>query len=196
MSDLFLPGMNPPAQAPAIYRFFLALFPDAAAAAALNRLGAEIARRRGLRGRPRREDLLHVTLHYFDDYAELPGRVMQAAETAAAKAAAVPPFEAAFDRVKSFGHRPGNHPCVLVDGGGGANAALHELKRRLVSVLGPGKGERGAFVPHVTLLYDRQALPEEAVPRVTWTVREIVLVRGHIGQGIYEHYRRWPLQGV
>lgn len=195
MSDLFLPGMTGAANTAPPCRFFLALFPDAGTAARLHALGHDTRAAHRMKGKPRSEALLHVTLHYFDDYAELPARVEHAAEMAAAKCATLPPFAVTFDRVKSFSGRPGNRPCVLVDGGSGANPELRELKRRLFSVLGPGKGERGEFVPHVTLLYDAAPLAEEAVEPVTWTVREVVLVRGHPGKGIYERYRTWPLQG-
>lgn len=196
MSDqLLLPGMAAPQTPVSTYRFFLALFPDVSTAGALSLLASQVSERHGMRGRPRPEKLLHMTLHYFDDYTEFPSKDMRATEMAAAKFATLPPFEVTFDRVKSFDGRPGNHPCVLVDEGGSANPELRELKRRLVSILGLGKGEHGEFAPHVTLLYDGMRLTEEAVQPVTWTVREVVLVRGHTGKGIYEHYRTWPLQG-
>lgn len=182
MSDQFLlPGMTEPQTSVPIYRFFLALFPDASTASNLHQLAEDIRGRHGMRGKPRPEKLLHVTLHYFGDYAELPSKDMRATEMAAAKFTTLAPFEVTFDRVKSFSGRPGNRPCVLVDEGGLANPELRELKRRLVSVLGLGKGERGEFAPHVTLLYDNMSLTEGTVPPVTWTAREVVLVRGHTG---------------
>lgn len=195
MSDFFLPGMAAPAVPAPIFRFFLALFPEKGVRTKLVHLAQMTRDRHGMRGNPRPAELLHITLHYFGDYAELPDKVLFAAEMAVAKCTTLPSYEVTFDRVKSFNGRPGNRPCVLVDGGASANPELRELERRLVSVLGLGKGERGEFVPHVTLLYDGVAVPEEKVQPVTWTVREVVLVRGHTDKALYEHHRTWPLQG-
>jgi 2'-5' RNA ligase len=56
-------------------------------------------------------------------------------------------------------------------------AGLTTLRQALAS--------RSAFTPHVTLLYDRQSVPEACIDEpITWTVRDFVLVqtcRGRAG---------------
>jgi 2'-5' RNA ligase len=51
------------------------------------------------------------------------------------------------------------------------------------------------FVPHVTLLYDRQVLAPTPINPVAWKVEEIVLVRSEVGATKYEKPGRWKLGG-
>jgi 2'-5' RNA ligase len=51
------------------------------------------------------------------------------------------------------------------------------------------------FVPHVTLLYDKQILAPMPIDPVIWRVEEMVLVRSEVGVTKYERPGRWKLGG-
>jgi len=158
-------------------------------------LQAESRDQFGLRGKFRPRNILHVTLHHIGDYPETPERIIEMASEACATAfTSQPSLEITFDHVKSFSGRPGNLPFVLVNPSG--NEPLTELHRRLITELAKRKlASRGDFklVPHVTLLYDRERVPEQPVTPVSWRVNEVVLILSYLGETKYERLRCWPL---
>ncbi len=50
-----------------------------------------------------------------------------------------------------------------------------------------------AIWPHVSLLWDRAAVPREAVEPIGWTAREFVLLDSPYGEARHEVLGRWPL---
>ena len=77
------------------------------------------------------------------------------------------------------------------------DAGLHRLKsfRRSLAAAMARRGltflGRGAFTPHVTLLFDDRAAEENPFGPIGWIVRDIVLVHSQRG---HAHLARWPLQ--
>jgi 2'-5' RNA ligase len=51
------------------------------------------------------------------------------------------------------------------------------------------------FMPHVTLLYDRQTVDAQGITPVSWRVTEFVLVHSLLGQSRHIVLGRWPLRG-
>jgi 2'-5' RNA ligase len=99
-----------------------------------------------------------------------------------------------FDRISRF-KSSNRRPLVLRCGLG--LAELTTLREALTSAMRRiGLASRSAFTPHVTLLYDRQSVPETRVDGpITWTVRDFVLVHGLQGQGRHMDRACWPLRG-
>jgi 2'-5' RNA ligase len=175
-------------------RLFFAVFPDAPAAACIAALAASLRAAHGLRGKPQREDRLHVTLFHLGDFHGVPEGLAGEARGAAAKVV-MPPFDIRFDGASSFTGRPGNHPFVLRGGDAGIAgvASLHAaLGDRLGATL-PGKSLKPGFVPHVTLLYDDRVVAPRAIEPVEWTVREFVLVHSLVGRTEHRILDRWRL---
>lgn len=170
-------------------RLFFAVFPDTEASAAIAYPAEEVGRQHGLRGTPLRRDRPHITLHHLGDYAGLPAAVVEQAQSAATKMMAAP-FEVRFDRVKSFGGHAQKKPCVLV--GAAGDTPLQRLRRQLGECLihaGLRQRVTRDFTAHVTLRYERVALPEQAVATIMWTVREFALVHSLLGQTRHERLR-------
>lgn len=184
------------AEAAATDRLFFAVFPDETARNAIARLGEDVGKRHGLRGKPLEPERLHITLHHLGDYAGLPAALVEGATRAAERVVSAAPFDVAFDRVASFAKRADKKPYVLL--GGGHDSPLQQFRKQLGDALfqaGLGKHVTRDFTPHVTLRYERVLLPEQAVAPVKWTVREFVLVHSLLGQTKHLHLHRWPLQG-
>ncbi len=171
---------------------FFAMLPDAEKAAEIRRFAQQLCSMHELTGDPISAKKLHLTLHAYKEFGRLAESLVQSAKMAGAKVAQrTKAFEITFDRVKSF-PIAGRKPCVLAEDGG--NAALKELYRELMVVLGKVKnGVAPAFTPHMTLLYDEKTVEEERLSPVTWMARELVLI--HSRDGFYDLRGRWPLQG-
>lgn len=187
----FLPGFE--AAPRPTDRLFFAIYPDAAAAARIAQLAQQLRAEHGLQGKPLKPERFHVTLHHLGDHAGLPHDQVAAACGAAAGVAAAP-FDITFDRVASFTSAPRNRPFVLR--GDDGLAALMAFQQSLGEALKKtvlGRWTRPGFTPHVTLLYDDRGVPEQAVPPVSWTARELVLVHSLIGQSLHVPLARWPL---
>jgi len=176
-------------------RLFFAVYPDAAAAAALLERAEALRVRHGLRGRSFAPSRLHVTLHFVGDHAGLPAALV---ETACASASSVraPAFDIGVDRAASFVRRPRNRPFVLL-----VAEAQSAGVRRLQAALGDAMQHAGLgrhvdtrFTPHLTLMYDDAAVEPEPVDPVSWTVREFRLMHSRIGRGQHEVLARWPLE--
>lgn len=50
-----------------------------------------------------------------------------------------------------------------------------------------------SFTPHITLLYDGQIVPEQAISPIAWTVDRFALVQSKLGQTQHIVLREWPL---
>ena len=67
---------------------------------------------------------------------------------------------------------------------------------RTADAVGLSRLHLSGFTPHVTLLYDRQSVPESGIGEpITWMVGEFVLVRSLYGLSEHVHCARWPLRG-
>ena len=194
MKELFSPETWMPA--PRTDRVFVALFPDAQASAHLSRMAPQLREQHELRGKLRPQSHFHITLSHLDDYAGLPAHIVQAASQAClASTAATPPFEVKLDQAKSFGGRPGNRPFILCDDNG--NVDLRKFQKRLVSELAKHgcPFDKGAFTPHLTLLYDDKIISQAPIDPVHWIAGEIVLVHSLLGKTLYYPLGSWPLGG-
>lgn len=175
-------------------RLFFAIFPDAAAAAKIAGLAQQLREEHGIRGKPLKTERFHVTLHHLGDYAGLPQDLADVACAAAASITATP-FDVTFDRAASFSTAPRNRPFVLRGGDGVASLIAFQqtlgdaLKKTVL-----GRWAKPAYTPHVTLLYDDSSVAEQAVPAVSWTAGEFVLVHSLIGQTVHLSLGRWPLR--
>ena len=147
----------------------------------------------GLRGQPLLTDRFHVTLHHLGDYVGLPNDIVAKGE-AAGGALAHAPFEVAFDRAASFANRPGNNPFTLQ--GGEGVAALVAFQGALgLKMAGAALRPDKQFAPHITLLYDGQVVPAQAITPIRWTVDRFVLVQSKLGQTQHIVLRSWDLTG-
>ncbi len=174
-----------------IHRLFLAAFPDPGTAGRLLTLANSLKTEHGLQGKPLLPERFHVTLHHLGDFSGIPQKVVDAASRAASSLVSTAPFEVSFDRVVTFRARD-QKPLVLV--GDEGVAPLLDFHRRLETVLARfGIKPETRFKPHLTLLYDRQGIPETTVERLGWTVNEIVLVHSLLGQTKHVPLARWSL---
>jgi 2'-5' RNA ligase len=174
-------------------RLFLGLFPDAAAAARIDALGAEVCARHGLRVPRHQPGRLHVTLFHVGDWAGLPMDTVEATKSAAASLREAP-FPVLFDEVATFSGRRDQRPLVLKAAQG--NAALQAFRARLGEALarnGLGRCVSRTFEPHVTLAYAAQAVEPEAVTPTGWTAQDFVLIHSLLGQTRHIVLGRWPL---
>ncbi|WP_431096457.1 2'-5' RNA ligase family protein [Polaromonas aquatica] len=178
-------------------RLFLALFPPPGVAMEIAGLAARLRADHGLRGRPLEAARFHITLNHLGDYAGLPPEIVRQANAAAEAAAnGSVPFDVAFNRVESFASAPRNRPLVLRGDDGLAQLMVFQqaLGTELAKV-NLGQWAKGSYTPHVTLLYDDQPLQPMAVPAISWTATELVLVHSLLGETRHVHLGRWPLSG-
>lgn len=197
--DLF--GQIPPPKP--TDRLFFALFPSEKAIPQIVKVSQQLRDEHGLTGKSLSNDRLHVTLHHVGDYAGgLPSGLVEAAQEAASKIA-MPAFDVTFDRAMSFAGRPRNRPFVLrgnesvKQGSEGGLAALMAFQKTMYLAMCraglQGPRANAKFAPHVTLMYDDQGIPEQAVEPVSWSAHDFVLVHSLLGQTRHIHLGRWPL---
>ncbi len=185
-----LPGFDPPTPTD---RLMFLLYPDAATA---ERIAAEARRLKdalGLRGPPILTDRFHITLHHLGDYVGLPNDIATKGKEAG-EALAHAPFEVTLDRAVSFANRPGNNPFTL-QGGEGVETLLGFQKALGLTMAGVALKPDKSFVPHVTLLYDGQVVPAQAIDPIGWTVDRFVLVQSKLGQTRHIVLGSWDLKG-
>jgi 2'-5' RNA ligase len=168
-------------------RLFFALWPDAAAQAALAAKSKEVARR--CAGRPVPGANLHLTLAFLGE--------VDAGAIPALRHAARPGPEAAFelvlDQLGAFARagvawagcrRP---PQELI--------ALQAGLARRIREAGFAPDER-AFAAHLTLARRiREPLAPEPMEAVRWRVGSFALVESVRGEGAYRTLAEWPLEG-
>ncbi|MBN9004232.1 MAG: 2'-5' RNA ligase family protein [Rhizobiales bacterium] len=187
----FLPGLEPPGTIDNLF-FACRLAPEAASRVAHVR--DELRHAHGLRGAAISPQRLHVSLLGVCECHGLPDDLVAAACEAAASIV-MPPFEVVFDRAMSFSNRRKTRPLVLLTGGG--EAALAGLRNRLCEAMrAAGFGNRASshFVPHMTLLYDRRMIAEQATAPVYLTVRDFALVHSLVRRSRHIELARWPLR--
>lgn len=174
-------------------RLFFAIFPDPATTAAIARQADVLRAAQGLSGRPLAPERFHITLHHLGDHAGLRRDIVSMASEAA-EAITTPPFEVAFDRAASF-HNGGNNPFVL-QGGEGLDA-LKTFQRDLglaMARTGLGKLVDKSFTPHVTMLYDKRLVAEQAITPIRWTVSGFTLIHSLLGRTEHIPLARWTLR--
>lgn len=193
-SDLFgsIPSTKP------TDRLFFALFPSEEAIPHIVKTSQQLRVAYGLTGKSLSNDRLHVTLHHVGDYAgRLPDGLVEMAQEAASKIE-MPAFEVTFDRAMSFAGSPRNKPFVLRgnEGRAGGLADLMAFQKEFyLSMCRAGLQDPRAnakLAPHVTLMYDSQAVPEQAVEPIRWSAHDFVLVHSLLGQTKHIHLGRWP----
>ena len=193
-SDLF--GSVPPPKP--TDRLFFALFPSEEAIPQIVRISQKLRDQNGLTGKSLSNDRMHVTLHHVGDYAGgLPDGLVEAAQNVASMIA-MPAFDVTFDRAMSFSGRPRNRPFVMrgnerSDGGLAALMVFQKTMYLAMCRAGlQGPRANAKFAPHVTLMYDDQAIAEQAVEPVSRTAHDFVLVHSLLGQTKHIHLGRWP----
>lgn len=178
------------------YSYFLALFPDPNTAEQLIELGNKIRSTHEMHARLRPLTHLHVSLHFFGHGSDVSKTLVQILDPICkAVAAQTPLFDIELDRVLSFRGRPGNNPLVL-GSDDQRNPALQKLHQALEIQLVRNRlaaRPNNKFVPHITLLYDKQLLSSQLINPVIWAAEEIVLVRSEVGATKYERPGRWKL---
>ena len=196
-SDLF--GNIPPSKP--TDRLFFALFPSKEAIPHIFKTSQQLRDEHGLTGKSLSNDRLHVTLHHVGDYAGgLPDGLVEAALSVDATIA-LTAFDVTFDRAMSFAGSPKNKPLVLRGNerqdGGLADLMGFQKEFYLAMCRAGLQGPRvnAKFAPHVTLMYDEHAVPEQAVEPIRWTAHDFVLVHSLIGQTKHIHLGRWPIRG-
>ncbi len=177
--------------------FFLALRLGQEVQVPFSRLGAMVKRGLGLKGRLRPAELLHVTLFSFGGHEGPEEGVDQVLDAVKAVCDGFTHgcFDARFDRVMSFERGAQKKKAIVAVGGEGVDALLtfqRELGARLRRAGLPV--DQTGFKPHVTLLYDSNAVPVQPVAPIAWTVRDFALVHSNIGRSRYDELGRWALR--
>lgn len=166
-------------------RLFFALWPDAAARAALERLGQAVSRRTG--GRPVAAAKLHLTLVFLGEVD--PVRVPALAR--AAQGVAGVSFDLSLDRLGAFARaRVAWAGCERPPGK--LLAMQAELERR---VRDAGFSPDGRpYAAHLTLArHARTPLATEGMDPVTWRVGSFALVESTPGAGTYRTVAEWAM---
>jgi 2'-5' RNA ligase len=171
---------------------FIAVCPDAEAAARIAQLAQNLRDRHGLTGRPLATRRFHISLHFVADY--VPADIVAAVGEPASRIA-MPPFRIALDHVKSLRGDGRNRPLVLCGGDGVAGLArFQHMLGAAMEDAGLGRWTGSNWLPHLTLLYDTLDIAEEAIEPVSWVVQEFVLVHSLLGRNRYVSLARWPLR--
>jgi RNA 2',3'-cyclic 3'-phosphodiesterase len=169
-------------------RLFLAVTPDADTAVRIHKLAGVLKRAHQFSGRLIEPERLHVSLFFLGG---LPEQDIRAACAAAAEVR-MAPFEVLFDRTASFRGKRDIRPFVLVGDHG-----LHRLtsfRRTLGGAMlrrGLRRVAKTNFTPHVTLLYDARGVEEYPIEPISWTVKEVMLIRS---LRCHDYLARWPLE--
>jgi 2'-5' RNA ligase len=177
------------------HRLFFALCPPAAVEWRAASIADDYGKAFSLSAKPRLTTL-HVTIIGIDDYEELPEDAVFAARQAGATVEGAP-IAITFDRIMSF-RREGKARALVLCGEGGRKALT-----RLHVQLGVGMHNAGLrhnisrdFTPHMTLLYDRKAVPTATLDTsVSWTASEFLLIHSVLGKTEHRIIDRWPLLG-
>jgi RNA 2',3'-cyclic 3'-phosphodiesterase len=187
-------GMFLPAEPGRGDAIFFAVRPPPSTAACISRLARDSRDRHRLTGRPLPTDCFHISLLFVGYHGRLPEVAYRAIDEAVATIA-MPPFRVRFDWVESFNQKQ-NRPLVL-RGDDGVSGLLRLRDKLIATTLDiPGCAPaRREFTPHLTLLYDERAVPEEPIEDISWLVSEFALIRSLYGQARHIVRRRWTLRG-
>lgn len=176
------------------HRLFFALYPDRDTALRIAALASRLRTQLGLKGRPHELNRFHVTLHHLGDFVGMPVDVRATAEAAAATLC-WPRFALSFEQLLSFTRKASSRPLVL--GGGAGLEGVSDFRRALGEALqAAGLPVERHFTPHLTLLYDDQAVPRQEVEPIGWTAGEFVLVDSLLGRHRHVALARWPLRAA
>ena len=172
---------------------FFAFRPDAKATAQIAGLVQQLCDRHSLQEPPIAPERLHVSPQFLGNYGNAP-QGMVAVANEIFSAISIPPFEVAFDRAATFRNNSLRCPVVLYPAIG--NAAVTALD----DALGAAMIKRGVRASpalhrtrHLTLAYDEQVVPDQAIDVIGWTVREVVLTHSVHGQSRHVDLARWAL---
>ncbi|MBA5802062.1 2'-5' RNA ligase family protein [Rhizobium changzhiense] len=183
------PGENPSGG----HRLFFAPCPPAAVERQAGSIGDDYGKTFSLSAKPRLTTL-HMTIIGIDDYEELPGDAIFAACQAGATVESAP-IAITFDRIMSF-RREGKAPPLVLCGEGGRKALTRLHVQLGVSMHNAGFPHNIGrnFKPHMTLLYDRKAVPPTRLDTpVSWTASEFLLIHSVLGKTEHRIIDRWPL---
>lgn len=170
------------------YSLFFPLFPTPEDAAEIAGFTGALLGAQGLTGKALRPHRLHVTCHDLGNFTELPQDLVDAA-IRAGDSLAFDAFDVMFDRALSY---PSAGTYVL--SGSGGTRQLTAFREELGEAMrSQGLRVSKKFTPHMTLAYDRHVVAEHAIELVCWRAREFVLIRSHVGKGIYGVLGRWSL---
>lgn len=175
------------------HNLFLALQPDAEAAASIGRLMDKLCREHGLSPRPVGSKCLHISLIPLGEHVDLPVWLIDKAK-AALSTVTMPPFVVALNRAVSWKGRAGRQLLALLGDEGvvGVDMLRAQIHAALAEAsLKPRRYEE--TIPHLTLAYGKLELPDEIIVDVRWTVREFVLVDSLVGESHHDVLHRWPL---
>lgn len=171
-----------------VMRLFVAVYPDAAGAAALARHAAEIEREHGGRFRATTRELIHMTLLFIGDTSE---REMDGVmESIGRSVAGVGAFELGAGRLVGL---PTEREARLVAAETDSPPGLLEVQRRLASRLArnPKDKRSGKYLPHLTLGRFGQGAAEafeaRAIPEVRFGVERVRLMKSVLRPGGAEH---------
>jgi len=167
-------------------RLFFAIWPDAAARAALEKLSTQLEARAG--GRVVPAEKIHLTLAFLgevtpdraDDLVKAADKVREA------------PFDLVLDRIGAF--RRARVSWIGASEPAPGLISVEATLREALRARGFELEER-PFTPHVTLIRKAdKTLSPEAIEPIAWRVEEIALVSSEPGSGAYKTMARWPLK--
>ena len=188
---------NPPASTPKSkgakglrepYSLFFSLFPAPEDAVEIAGINGTLLRTQGLTGKALLPHRLHVTCHDLGNFTALPQDLVDAA-IRAGDSLAFDAFDVMFDRALSY-PSAGTYVLSGTDGTRQLTAFREELGE---AMRGQGLRVSRSFTPHMTLAYDKHVVAEHVIEPIRWRAREFVLIKSHVGQGIYDVLGRWPL---
>ena len=174
---------------PPEHRVFFATRPDEFTGARIARFTSRLAQEQPLRGRPIGRNRLHATLGMVGVWPESPPADAIDLARQIGDQIAMRPFKVTFKRLQSW--RRSSGPLVLV-GDDDEVIGLRWLHDALYETCGAPPEPH--FYPHISLIWSRDSVPEQAVDPFSWMVREFVLIRSVYGQGRHDVLGCWPLR--
>jgi len=184
----------PPIDQRPISELYFAILPDPEIAAKSHKLAGNFHRRYRFFAKPRKANLLHVTLYTIGSFRYLPEETVFAAMEAASRVRK-PSCSVVFDRAVSFGNGD-NRPLVLWNENG--NTELKAIYQELVDAMrltGIAPIKEKPVEPHMTLLYQGHPVPDIVLEEpVSWTAKDFVLINSLQGESIHEHLCYWTLR--
>lgn len=176
-----------------LHRLFFAVFPDAAARAAIERVVADLRATKRIGGRWTAASKYHVTLQFLGDHDDAAPLIAKA--STAAQAVLAESFDFSFDRIATFRGRF-QVPCVLRLAPD-SEAAFEALWRQLGDALAragiAGETQR-RYQPHLTIAYaDRMLAEPIAIEPISAPAREFALVDSPVGGDLHQVVGCWPL---
>jgi 2'-5' RNA ligase len=191
-SDRLESAMRPPQQ-----RLFFALRPPPEAAAAIQFAADQLRAAGAISGKWLKPSKYHITLRFLGTHAGVPPELVAASERAASGVSGSV-LEVVLDRAASF-QRSRQAPCILL-AAPDAQAVLGEFGSELGAALA-AQGIRGQddrnYTPHLTIAYGALATHAPvAIAPIAWHAREFALLLSHVGSGVHEVLRSWPLNAA